>query len=172
MLLFSLLWGAAITQAGVVIISNSLPVQIWILWLLIVAAAPPIGILYVFKVDVAERFLRQFLPVNGFELLIADILAPLACMLIGGMGVWLLQKFDSEITLYGLTMIPLLMVMLALCGAYSFTSTRVLQTRILTTVASFGAVMFAGANFHSPLAAAIAAVLAVFILIGLVSTNA
>jgi hypothetical protein len=172
MLLFSLLWGAAITQAAVLIIANSLPVQLWILWLLIIAITPPIGILYVFKVDVAERFLRQFLPVNGFELLIADILAPLACVMIGSLGIWLLQQFNGEITTYGLTMIPILGTLLALCGAYSLTSTRVLQTRILTTVASFGAIMFAGANFHSPFAATIVAVLAVLILIGLVSTNA
>jgi hypothetical protein len=172
MLLFSLLWGAAITQSGVLIIGNGLPVQLWILWLLIVAAAPPIGILYVFRVDVAERFLRQFLPVNGFELLVADILAPLACMMIGSLGVWLLQHFNNDIMVYGLTMIPLLSILLALCGAYSLTSTRVLQTRILTTAASFGAVMFVGVNFHSPLASMIAAVLAIFILIGLVSTSA
>lgn len=172
MLLFSLLWGAAITLAAVIIISNSLPVQLWILWLLIVAAAPPIGLLYVFRVDVAERFLRQFLPVNGVELLAADILAPLAATIIGSLGIWLLQHYDPDIMFFGAIMIPLLNILLALCGAYSFTSTRVLQTRILTTVASFGVVMFAGANFHSPALAAGVAVLAVFILIGLVSTSA
>lgn len=172
MVLFNLLWGALITELAVLIVGNNLPVQLWIALLLSISIAPPLGLLYVFRVDVEERFLRQFLPVSGFALLIADIIVPLFFMIVGCLGIWLLNGFPPEVTVFGLTFIPVLAILLALCGAYSMTTRRVLQTRILTTCASFGAVMFAGVNFHSPTAAFVVAIIAILIISGIVSTNA
>jgi hypothetical protein len=62
--------------------------------------------------------------------------------------------------------------MLALCGAVALTNKRVLQTRLLATGASFGAVILAGVGLGSPLAALGVAVFALMILSGLISTNA
>ncbi len=172
MLMTSLVWGAAMSQAGVWIISNQLPVQLWIGWLLVVGIAPPIGLLYVFRHDVEERFLRQFLPFNGFQLLLADVIVPLAAVIVGALAVWLLQGFEPQITLIGVMFIPVLALLLALCGAHALTSERVLQTRLLTTGLSFGLPMVAGVATGAPLLAFVVATLAITTLIGLIIQNA
>ncbi|MBZ0297598.1 MAG: hypothetical protein K8L99_33890 [Anaerolineae bacterium] len=172
MLLLSVVWGAAIAQAGVWIIANNLPVQLWIGWLLVIGIAPPVGLLYVFRIDVEERFLRQFLPFNGFQLLMADIVLPYIAVVVGAGLVWAVQGFDPAITMSGLIFIPLLALMLALCGAYAVTTTRVLQTRLLSTGLSFGLPIVAGVVTGSPLAALVVALLAISTLIGLVIQNA
>lgn len=172
MLLFSVVWGAAIAQAGVWIIVGQLPVQLWIGWLLVVGLAPPVGLLYVFRIDVEERFLRQFLPFNGFQLLLADIILPYLAVVIGALVVWTLQGFDPSIAGIGIMFIPMLALLLALCGAYAATTPRVLQTRLLTTGLSFGLPMLAGAATGSPFIALIVAFFAMTTLIGLVMQNA
>lgn len=146
--------------------------EVWILWLLIVGAAPPVGMLYMFRVDVEERFLRQFLPVNGFELLMGDILSPLAATIAGGAFVIFANGFDLEATLLALILIGILSVLLALCGAVALTSRRVLQMRLLATTLSFGALIIGWTSLHSPLAVFGIALMAIIILSGLVATNA
>lgn len=172
MLLLSLVWGAVIAQAGVWIIANNLPIQLWIGWLLVVGIAPPVGLLYVFRIDIEERFLRQFLPFNGFQLLMADILLPYIAVVLGAVLVWVAQGFDPAITLTGLIFIPLLALMLALCGAYAVTTTRVLQTRLVSTGLSFGLPVLAGVATGSPLVALVIALFAISTLIGLVMQHA
>lgn len=172
MLLFSAIWGAVVAQAGVWIIANELPVQLWIGWLLVVGIAPPVGLLYVFRIDIEERFLRQFLPFNGFQLLMADILLPYVAVVVGATAVWLLQAFDPAVTSIGLLFIPVLVLLLALCGAYAYTSARVLQTRLLTTGLSFGLPMLIGVATGSPLLAFVVAFFAITTLIGLVVQKA
>ncbi len=171
MLMFSFLWGAAITQMAVLIITNSLPIQVWIAWLLAVGVAPPAGLLYVFRVDIEEQFLRQFLPVGGFQLLLADIILPLVFTVAGSLGIWLLQTFPPDITLYGLTMIPILTLLVALCGAVAMTTKRVLQTRILATILSFGVIIIAAVNLQSAAAAYGLTILAILILMGILENN-
>jgi hypothetical protein len=127
--------------------------------------------LHVFRIDVEERFLRQFLPINGLQLLAADMVLPLIFVIAGAAGVWLLQGFPASITSLGLTFIPVLAILVALCGAVALTNKRVLQTRILTTALTFGLIMIAGVNF-SPLVAFIIAVLAIMTLGGMVAQNA
>jgi len=84
MLLTCFIWGAALTGLGVEIIVRQLPAQVWILWVVVVGVAPPFGLLHVFRSDSQELFLRQFLPVDGLQLLLADILVPLVAMIAGG----------------------------------------------------------------------------------------
>jgi hypothetical protein len=172
MLLFSGLWGAVLTQIAVLILAGNPPVQVWILWLLVVGAAPPLGMLYVFSVDVEERFLRQFLPVNGFELLIADILLPLIATVVGGAVVIFANGIQIEAAFFALLLIGVLSVMLALCGAVALTSRRVLQMRLLATTLSFGALIVGWTTTHSPLAVFGIALVAILILSGMVTTNA
>lgn len=171
MLLFSLLWGAVVTQMAVPILTNNLPVQVWIAWLLAVGIAPPMGLLYVFRIDIEEQFLRQFLPVGGFQLLMADIILPLVFTILGSVVVLLLQSFPAEITLYGLTMIPLLSLLVALCGAVALTTKRVLQTRILATALTFGAILVVVITLRSAAAAYGVAIVALLILAGILENN-
>lgn len=171
MLVTSFLWGAAITQAAVWILVNQLPVQLWIGWLLVIGVAPPVGLLNVFSEDLEEPFLRQFLTVDGFRLLVADVIVPLLALIAGSLAVWLLQGFAPGITTLGLTWIPLLAVLLTLCGAVALTNERVLQTRLLTTGLVFGLLMIVGVNF-SLFAAFIVAALAVLALSAMVAQNA
>lgn len=171
MLLFSLIWGAAITQMAVLILANNLPIQVWIAWLLAVGIAPPVGLLYVFRVDIEEQFLRQFLPISGFQLLLADIILPLIFTIAGCFVVLFLQSFPAEINLYGLTMIPILNLVMGLCGAVALTTKRILQTRILATVLSFGAIIIAAVNLQSAAAAYGVAIVALLILIGILDNN-
>ncbi len=172
MLIFSMVWGVVMAQASVWIIVGQLPVQLWIGWLLVVGIAPPVGLLYVFRIDVEERFLRQFLPFNGFQLLMADIILPYIAVVIGAVGVWLLQGFDPAVASVGLMFIPMLVLLLALCGAHATTTQRVLQTRLFTTGLSFGLPMLAGVVTGSPFIALIVAFFAMTTLIGLVIQNA
>ncbi len=171
MLIFSAVWGGVMAQAAVWIISNELPVQLWIGWLLVVGIAPPVGLLHVFRIDVEERFLRQFLLVDGLQLLMADVILPLIATIAGAMVVWLAQGFEPEITSIGALFIPILAILLALCGAVALTNKRVLQTRILATGITFGIIMVVGVNF-SPIIAFVAAVLSIMTLGGMVSQNA
>jgi len=171
MLLLSLVWGALMTYIAVAIVINQLPVQVWIGWVLVASFVPPSGLLYVFRVDLEERFLRQFLPFDGFQLFIADVLLPLIFLVTGAIGAWWLQGFPAQITLLGIMMIPILSLMLALCGAVALTNKRVLQTRLLATGASFGAVILAGVGLGSPFVALAVALFALLILSGLVSNN-
>jgi hypothetical protein len=172
MLLLSFAWGALMSYIAVGIVVNRLPVQVWIGWVLVASFVPPNGLLYVFRVDLEERFLRQFLPFDGFQLFIADVLLPLIFLMAGAMASWWLQGFSTQITLLGIMVIPVLSLMLALCGAVALTNKRVLQTRLLATGASFGAVILAGVGLGSPLAALGVAIFALMILSGLISTNA
>jgi hypothetical protein len=172
MLLLSFAWGAAMTYVAINIVVNRLPVQLWIGWVLVASFVPPNGLLYVFRVDLEERFLRQFLPFDGFQLFIADVLLPLIFLTLGAMFAWVLQGFSGQITVLGFMFIPVLSIMLALSGAVSLTNKRVLQTRLLATGASFGAVILAGVGLGSPLAALGVAIFALLILSGLVTQNA
>ena len=172
MLLLSFAWGALMSYLAVGIVANRLPVQVWIGWVLVASFVPPNGLLYVFRVDLEERFLRQFLPFDGFQLFIADVLLPLIFLIVGAVGAWLLQGFPPEVTVLGIMVIPILSIMLALCGAVALTNKRVLQTRLLATGASFGAVILAGVGLGSPLAALGVALFALLILSGLVTQNA
>lgn len=165
-------WGAVMTFFGLEIIVRQLPAQVWILWVLVAGIAPPFGLMHVFRSDEQELFLRQFLPVDGLQLLMNDIVAPLIALIVGGLGVWFLYGFDAEVITIGIIAIPLLALMVALCGAVALTNTRVLQTRLLATGASFGAVILAGTQLQNPVAGLIVAGIAVMLLSGIVGTNA
>ncbi|MEO8395169.1 MAG: hypothetical protein ABI700_19385, partial [Chloroflexota bacterium] len=172
MLLTCLIWGAAMTGFGVEIITRQLPLQVWILWVVAVGVAPPFGLLHVFRSDSQELFLRQFLPVDGLQLLLADILIPLVAMILGGWVVWFVYGFEPDILSIGIVFIPLLALMVALAGAVAATNTKVLQTRLLATGLSFGAVILAGTQLHTPIAGLAVAGVAVLLMSGLVGQNA
>ncbi len=172
MLLTCVIWGAAMTGFGVEIISRQLPLQVWILWVVAVGVAPPFGLLHVFRSDSQELFLRQFLPVDGLQLLLADILIPLIAMILGGWVVWFAYAFEPDILSLGIVFIPLLALMVALAGAVAATNAKVLQTRLLATGLSFGAVIIAGTQLHTPIAGLAVAGVAVLLMSGLVGQNA
>ncbi|MBC7869440.1 MAG: hypothetical protein H7Y09_01265 [Chitinophagaceae bacterium] len=167
MLGFNLVWGAAMTGAAILIIGNNLPVQLTIGWLLIAGITPPAGLLHVFRTDVEERFLRQLLPVNGLELFAADVVLPMICLIAGGSAVWILRGYNSDITVNGLLFIAVIAILIGMIGAVSLTNPRVLQTRILTTIACFAAMLIAWNSFNSPTAALMVASFATIILGGI-----
>lgn len=167
MLIVNLLWGAAMTYAVVLIISNQLPVQFWIGWLLVAGIAPPIGLLHAYRQDLQEPFLRQFLPLNGFEVLVADVILPLICLIFGAAVVWSFQPLPPEALGLGILFIPLLAFLLALCGAVALTRDRVFQTRLLATGLSFGLPLVAALALNSPIAGLIVMVLALMALAGM-----
>lgn len=172
MLLMCFAWGWAMTSAAVQTVVGQPPIQIWILLVVIAGIIPPFGLLHVFEADQRERFLRQFLPVDGLQLLIADILVPLIALIAGG-GVALVGfGFPPEIFSMSLIFLPVCALLVALCGAVALTSNRVLQTRLLATGLSFGAVILAGTQLQTPFAALGAAALAILVLSGMVGTNA
>ncbi len=172
MLLTCLIWGIVATGFGVEIIRRELPAQVWILWVIAAGVAPPFGMLHVFRSDEEERFLRQFLPVDGLQLLLADILLPLVTMIAGGLVVWFTYDFDPDVLMLGIIAIPLLALMVALCGAVAVTNARMFQTRLLATGLSFGAVILAGTQLHTPYAGLAVAGFAVLLMSGMVGQNA
>jgi hypothetical protein len=171
MLLLTLGWGALLTQAGVLMVTSQLPAQLWIGWLLLIGVAPPAGLMYAFRADQEDGFLRQFLPVDGIQLLAADVAFPLLFLAAGGIVVWLIQGFTPAEMALGVLAIPLLAVLLTLCGAVALTTQRVLQTRLLATAASFGAAMIAATQLGA-VAGLLVAAFAVLVLAGLVAQRA
>ncbi len=172
MLLACFGWGAVMTFFGIEVIARELPAQIWILWVIVAGIAPPFGLLHVFRSDQEELFLRQFLPADGLQLLLNDMLLPLIALIVGGLAVWIGYGFEPDIASMGIVFIPLLGLMVALSGAVAVTNTRVLQTRLLATGLSFGAVILAGTQLHTPIAALVVAGVAVLLMSGMVGTNA
>ena len=172
MLLTCLIWGIVATGFGVEIIIRQLPAQVWILWVIAAGVAPPFGMLHVFRSDIEERFLRQFLPVDGLQLLMADILLPFITITVGGLIVWFSYGFEPDILTLGMIAIPLLSLMVALCGAVAVTNVRMFQTRLLATGLSFGAVILAGTQLHTPYAGLAVAGFAVLLMSGMVGQNA
>jgi hypothetical protein len=171
MLLACFGWGVAMTAFAVEIIVQQLPAQIWILWVILAGIAPPFGLLHVFRSDAQEPFLRQFLPVDGLQLLLADMLFPLITLIAGGLVAWFGFGFEPEILTLGFVFIPVLALMVALAGALAVTNVKVLQTRLLATGLSFGAVILAGTQLQTPLAALGVASVAILLMSGMIGTN-
>ncbi|MCY4021980.1 MAG: hypothetical protein OXF32_00855 [Anaerolineaceae bacterium] len=178
LMLVNALWGAGMTWAAGLILVNELPVPLWIGWLLIAGIAPPIGLLYTFRRDVQEPFLRQFLPLDGFQIFMADVLLPLAFLLVGALLAWFrfLQEVPPELffefLITGVMTIPLLGLLLALCGAAAMTATRELQTRLLGTGASFGLAIVASVLLGTPLAGLVVVCIAIALLGGILMQHA
>jgi len=172
LLLMTALWGAALTYFAVEIVVNNAPLQIWILWLVAVGLVPPAGLLHVFQSDRGEMFLRQFLPVDGLQLLIADILLPLIVLIIGAAVGVVVRGLEPELLMTALMIVPIGALLVALSGAVALTTTRVLQTRLLATGGSFGAAILAGVGLGTPLAGLAVALVAAMILAGIVAGEA
>lgn len=164
MLLVNLLWGAAMTYAVVLILDNQLPVQVWIGWLLVAGIAPPVGLLHAFRMDLQEPFLRQLIPLNGFQILVADVIMPLSFLIAGSLGVWFLQGYDLNTLSMGLMFVPLLALLLTLCGAVALTRDRVFQFRLLVTGFTFGLALVLSLWLETPLAGLIVVVLSIMTL--------
>ena len=103
-------------------------------------------------------------PLNGFQILLADVVLPLIFLIGGGLVVWFLQGFNVELLSMGLLLIPLIALLLALCGAFALTRDRVLMSRLLATGVSFGLAIIVTAWLHTPLAGLIVIMLAITIL--------
>ncbi|MBE2267823.1 MAG: hypothetical protein IAE80_06295 [Anaerolinea sp.] len=172
MLLTTFGWGFIITSFALDTVIGNRPLQIWLLWIVIVALVPPTGLLHVFQSDRSEKFLRQFLPVDGLQLLIADIMLPFVVLLIGGGVAVVTAGLDPELTMLGLVILPIGAVLVTLAGAVALTTTRVLQTRLLATGASFGAAVIAAAALTTPLAGLAVGFLAALVMAGIVAQDA
>ena len=172
MLLGNLVWGAAMTYPTVMILVNNLPVQLWIGWLMVAGVAPPVGLLHTFQMDVQERFLRQFLPINGWQIFLADVGLPLLFVVAGGIAVWFWQPLPPEIIMQGFIFIPVASMVLALCGAYALNTSRVLQRRLLSVGLSFGLAIVASVWLKTPIAGLVVLILAIMMLSGLLMQEA
>jgi hypothetical protein len=169
MLLSAAAWGAAMTYAALLIVRAGVPVQLVAAWVLVAGLVPPVGLLYVYRSDVEETFLRQFLPLDGFLLLLADALLPIIAVCIGGMVVWVANAPDADTVLAGVMFIPIIVLIQALGSAYGVArGEKALQTRLIAIMLSYGTMAVAYSAFHGTgLIAASALVL--MILIGLVT---
>ena len=172
LLLVNALWGAGMTWAAAEILAANLPAPLWIGWLLVAGIAPPVGLLYTFRRDVQEPFLRQFLPLDGFQIFLADALLPLITLVGGALFAWFLQPLPPALLFTGATFIPLLGLLLALCGAAAMTATRELQTRLLGTGASFGIALLASMLLGTPFAGLLVVCVSIALLGGVLMQNA
>jgi hypothetical protein len=169
MLLSAAAWGAAMTYAALLIVRAGIPLQLVAAWVLVAGLVPPVGLLYVYRSDVEETFLRQFLPLDGFLLLLADAMLPIIAVCIGGMVVWLANAPDADTLLAGLMFIPIIVLIQTLGSAYGVArGEKALQTRLIAIMLSYGAIAFAYTAFHGTGLIA-ASALVIMILIGLVT---
>ncbi len=172
LLLGNLVWGAAMTYIVVLILVNNLPVQLWIGWLIVAGVLPPVGLLHTFQMDVQERFLRQFLPINGWQIFLADVGLPLLFVIGGAIAVWVWQPLPPDVIVQGFIFIPLSSMVLALCGAYALNTSRVLQRRLLAVGLSFGLAIVASVWLKTPVAGLVVLVVAIMFLAGLLMQEA
>ncbi|MGQ9907704.1 MAG: hypothetical protein ACUVS2_02600 [Candidatus Flexifilum sp.] len=161
-------WALALTAAAVFIVERALPLQAWIGWMLFAGLVVPRGMLRVFEDDVQEPFLRQFLPFDGLQLLLADALIPWLIALLGGVAALLLMQPASSILVYAGIGLPLAAIALFLINAWSLTQRRTLQMRLLGTLIVFGGAAGAGAALQTPTVGLIVLGLSALILSGMV----
>ncbi len=151
---FSLaLWGAFFTSTAQIILSSGAPPEFWGYWLAGVLLLPPRQLTATFRADLREPFLRQFLPLPLWELLVADTAVPLACLLAGGLGVWLINPVISP------TLIVLTAILVLLSRGMSLLHITAWRVRIPYVAAAFvtvGAVITTGLFWNSGVAAAAA----------------
>lgn len=166
------LWGLLITYMAVDIVVTQAPLQIWLLWLVVVSLVPPAGLLHVFQADRGELFLRQFLPVDGLQLLLADVIFPIIILMGGAVVGVIARGLPADFMALALSIVPLGAVMVTLAGAVALTSNRVLQTRLLATGGSFGAAILAGVGLGTPLAGLAVGLVAAMIMAGIVAGEA
>jgi len=102
-------WGAAFTLAAQLILSSGAPPEFWLYWLLGVLLFPPRKLVATLRADLEEPFLRQFLPLPNWRLLLADTAVPWLLLLAGALAVWLFQPNISPL------LIVLVSVLLVLC---------------------------------------------------------
>ena len=172
MLLTAAAWGAAMTFAALLVVRANVPIQLVAAWILVAGLFPPVGLLYVYRSDVEEMFLRQFLPLDGFLLLLADALLPLVAVCAGAMVVWAAYAPNPDAALIEILFIPVLALIQALGSAYGAArGEKALQTRLIAIMLSYGviAVGYAALQFTGLLGAS---VLVLMILIGLVTDGA
>jgi hypothetical protein len=134
-------WGALMTLAALAIGASNLPIQLVVGWVVLAGFAPPIGLLYVFRNDVEEPFLRQLIPLDGAQLLFADALLPLISLVVGAGAVWISRNPPPDVLLSGLLLIFVFSLIILLCGALGATKReRALQTRLIATIISFAVI--------------------------------
>lgn len=170
MLILTGVWGAVLCYVAGQVIKDAFPIPLTIGWVVVAGLASPVGLLYIYRADVEEPFLRQFLPMDDFGLLLADSLLPLIITTIGAWIAWSLHGFSPDETITGLMYIPAIVLLQTLCGAYAVKrgENRALQTRLLAVVISYATIGVGYAAFQS-VGAMIALIVVLMILIGLVS---
>jgi hypothetical protein len=107
-LLILLGWGAIFTATAQLILTSGVGPEFWIYWLLGVLVLPPRKLVSAFRADLAEPFLRQFLPLPTWRLLILDTVVPWLLLLAGALAVWLFQPVLSPLLL---VLVSLLLVL-------------------------------------------------------------
>ncbi len=169
MLLLTGVWGALLCYVAGQVIKDNFPIPLTIGWVVVAGLAAPVGLLYIYRADVEEPFLRQFLPLDDFSLLLADSLLPLLVTIIGASLAWLAHGFSPDETTSGLMFIPAFVMLHTLCGAYAIKrgENRALQTRLIAVVISYGAIGGGFAVFQAT-GALIALVIVLMTLVGLV----
>jgi hypothetical protein len=170
LLLWTLLWSAILLQGSFLLVPGSAFAPPSITWLLAVLVAPPRGLLEVFQADAGNQFLRQFLPLDGLRLLLADVAAPLAVLIVSASLAWVAMGASLAVTVTGMVTVALLGALLALCQGISLVQIRLgvgarsprpylgmipRRLRIphpLAPAVSFGALIASRALLRTPLA--------------------
>jgi hypothetical protein len=169
MLLLTGVWGALLCYVAGQVIKDNFPIPLTVGWVVIAGLVSPVGLLYIYRADVEEPFLRQFLPLDDFSLLLADALLPLLVTIIGASIAWMAHGFSPDETTSGIMFIPALVLLQTLCGAYAVKrgENRALQTRLIAVVISYTVIGGAYAALQVT-GALIALVLVLMTLVGLV----
>jgi hypothetical protein len=142
-----LLWGVVVTRLSAFLLLEHVQVRVWVYWLIAVVITAPRSLVTVFKADTAQPFLRQFLPVNTLQLLLADTALPFLLLLVGTLAAWIRQPAAPSIVLGGAGLSVVMAVVLALCqglGLVPLMAWRIRTSSALATGTSFGAVLMAG----------------------------
>jgi len=157
-MLLLLAWGAGFTAAALWIFASGVGAEFWIYWLLGVLLFPPRKLVSTFRADLAEPFLRQFLPHPNWRLLAVDSVIPWGLLLVGALVVWLLQPIFSPL------LIVLISLLLVLCQGLALLRVAGRQIPYFAWAAvSLGSVVALG--IWQPAAVTATAALIVFLLI-------
>jgi hypothetical protein len=85
------LWGVGTAFAAAWLAFGQPPLALWFFWVTFLALAPPKMLVESFEADMADPYLRQFLPMSNGLLAVAGGIAPLAVATLGVWAGWLVS---------------------------------------------------------------------------------
>ncbi len=144
------LWGVFVAQIGVTLVRLGAlgSLQAWTGMLLVLMLYPPRGAIEVFRADMQEAFLRQFIPVHNLALLAWDTAHALPLLWLGAVIAWAVQMPSVPAIVLGGVAFGLLAGLVLLCLAIECVSLRTFPVERLSyqqaVLIGFGLPLLAG----------------------------